>query len=313
MTMTTDPPLDLTFPAADGLPLRGRYWARGAGEPRGLLVVAHGFGEHGGCYDEAARRLNAGAGVDVFAPDFRGHGRSPGRRGVVRHYDELVTDLAAALDYAGRRVPGKPRFLLGHSNGGQVALRVALDPEAGPTLAGLVLSNPVFRLALRVPPRLIRVGRFLQRYAPGVTLKARVRPGSLTHDPLKALERRADALGHGRINAPFFFGMVEGGRHVADHIHEVRTPTLLLVGGADPVVDPATTRDAFDRLGSPDKTLKDYPDMLHEPLNELDRDLVYRDLIGWLDHRLPPDPGGAATAVGSGEVGSTAGHANEAG
>ncbi len=65
---------------ADGLPLHARLWS--GEEPRGTLVIAHGLGEHGGCYDHVAEVLTAEAGlVDVLAFDFRGHGASPGAGG----------------------------------------------------------------------------------------------------------------------------------------------------------------------------------------------------------------------------------------
>src|SRR5438876_11543117 len=59
-------------------------------DPRGMVVVAHGFGEHGACYDHVARAVGTAAGVDFVAADFRGHGRSPGRRGVVRSEERRV-------------------------------------------------------------------------------------------------------------------------------------------------------------------------------------------------------------------------------
>ena len=48
----------------------------------------------------------------------------------------------------------------------------------------------------------------------------------------------------------------------------------MLVGGQDPVADPAAARELYDRLGSDDKTLLLYPRMLHEPLNETGREQV---------------------------------------
>src|SRR5262245_38627236 len=36
---------DIEVRAADGLMLRGRWWRRA--EPRGVVVITHGFGEHG--------------------------------------------------------------------------------------------------------------------------------------------------------------------------------------------------------------------------------------------------------------------------
>ena len=46
------------------------------------------------------------ADFDVIAVDFRGHGRSPGRRGVVRTYDELTEDLLNVLEWASNQVRG---------------------------------------------------------------------------------------------------------------------------------------------------------------------------------------------------------------
>jgi alpha-beta hydrolase superfamily lysophospholipase len=255
------------------------------------VVVAHGFGEHGGGYAQVARAVGPSAGVDLVALDFRGHGRSPGRRGVVRRYDELTGDLLAAFDWAGREWPGLPRFVLGHSTGGLVALRAALDPRAGPRIAGLIVSNPSLRLAVRVPGYKLRLGRFLLRHAPWVTLGVRLESDKLTRDPVMRRERDSDPLCHGRISAPLFFGMVEGGHQLADRAGEVRNPVLMILGGSDLVIDPAASRAFFDRMGSLDKTLLLFPGMLHEPFNELGREQVFADVTAWLDQHLPPEAG----------------------
>jgi alpha-beta hydrolase superfamily lysophospholipase len=281
---------DLVIRSADGLPLRARYWE--ARDPRAVVVVAHGFGEHGGCYEHVARALVPAAGVDVLAPDLRGHGRSPGRRGVVGRYDELTADLAAALDRAGRERPGLPRLVLGHSNGGQLALRAALDPAAGPAVGGLILSNPSLRLAVRVPAWKLSLARFLLRHAPRVTLAARIRPEELTRDPAMQRRRRGDRLVHDRISAPLYFGMVEGGPAVASRAGAIRQPVLMVLGGSDPVIDPDASRDLFDRLASEDKTLLLFPVMRHEPLNELGRDKVLADIASWIDRRFGPGASG---------------------
>jgi alpha-beta hydrolase superfamily lysophospholipase len=67
---------------------------------------------------------------------------------------------------------------------------------------------------------------------------------------------------------------------------ELRTPTLMIVGGQDRVVDPAAAREFFDRIGTEDRLLLLYPKMLHEPLNELGREQVLGDLIRWIEPRL---------------------------
>jgi alpha-beta hydrolase superfamily lysophospholipase len=283
-TATTEP-LDVTVPAADGLALRAWYWPRP--RPRGVLVLSHGLGEHAGCYRHVAEALGEALEFDVLAFDYRGHGRSPGRRGVVRRYDELTADLRAALAWAARERPGLPRFVLGHSNGGQVALRAALEGEP---IAGLILSNPSLQLAVRVPAWKRLVGEVLLRVAPGVTLAATLPDALMTNDPENLASRRDDPLRHSRISAPLFFGMVAGGPLLSARAGEIGVPVLLLLGGADPVIDAAASRAAFERLGSPDKTLRVYPEMLHEPLNDLDRGRVLDDIAAWISARVAPPP-----------------------
>jgi alpha-beta hydrolase superfamily lysophospholipase len=285
MLVTETQARDVSILTTDGLTLLGRHWSRPT--PRAVVVVSHGFGEHGGAYDHVAAAIGPAVGVDFLAPDFRGHGRSPGRRGVVRSFNELVSDLDAALDWCGRALPGIPRFVLGHSNGGQVALRAVLNPAVRDKIAGLILSNPSIRLATYVPRYKILLGRFLLKVAPSLTLPASLASEAMTSDPAMQALHRDDLLRHGRMSPPFYFGMVEGGKMIADRASEITTPVFLLIGGSDPVVDPTETRLVFDRLGSTDKTLMLYPRMLHEPLNDLGRERVFEDVEAWLRARLP--------------------------
>lgn len=282
MLTTPSPPSDVSIPTPDGLVLRGRHWARP--NPRGVVIVAHGFGEHGGCYRHVAEALGPALEVDFVAPDLRGHGRSPGRRGVVGRYEELTSDLRAVLAWAESERPGLPRFVLGHSNGGQVALRLALEDGDGP--AGLILSNPSLHIVVPVPRYKLRIGRFLLRVAPGVTLAGKVADDWMTRDPEMRREHQLDTLRHSRISAPLFFGMVDGGPLIEGRAGEIRVPVLMLLGGSDPVIDANASRRIFARLGSLEKTLIVYPEMLHEPLNELGRERVFADVASWLEERL---------------------------
>jgi alpha-beta hydrolase superfamily lysophospholipase len=277
---------EVVLRSTDGTPLHARLWP--GTEPRGVLVIAHGVGEHGGCYAEPAEALAATPGlVDVLAPDFRGHGRSPGARGVVGRYANLVDDLRAAVAWAAARRPGGPVFVLGHSNGGQVALHLALETPR-PPIAGLILSNPALEIAVEAPAYKLWIGRLLRVVAPGMTLEGDLPGEFLSRDPDFEHRRRADALRHSRLSPPLFFGMVEGGPRVAARAGELRVPTLVILGGADRVVNPAATRAFFERLGSADKTLREDPEGVHEPFSDLGRDRLLADLAGWLRRHLDP-------------------------
>jgi alpha-beta hydrolase superfamily lysophospholipase len=177
-----------------------------------------------------------------------------------------------------------PRFVLGHSNGGLVALRVLLQHEA--ELAGLILSNPALRPKTPVPWIKRLAGAIIRRWAPWVTLDTGLGSEAMTRDPEMLAERKADPLRHTRICAAIFYEMLEGGRAVARRGGELTTPTLLILSGADPVIDATPSRALFDCLASTQKTLRIYPGMLHEPFNDLGREQVLADLADWLSERL---------------------------
>ena len=128
------------------------------GDPRALVALAHGLGEHSGRYDELVGRLVA-RGLAVYALDHRGHGRSEGRRSLVERFDGLIADFSARAEAARAAWPGRDLLLLGHSMGGAVALATAL---AHPGLArALVLSAPAIGADPDVPRLRLLTARLL--------------------------------------------------------------------------------------------------------------------------------------------------------
>ncbi len=279
-------PGEVEFPSLDGTLLRGRYWSRP--RPRGVLVISHGLGEHGGSYRRTADFLTRVLEIDVLAFDYRGSGRSGGKRGYIRSYEQFSDDLEAASRLASADRPGLPKFLLGHSNGGVVVLRTLLDRDLG--LAGVIVSNPSLRLLARVPIWKRLAAEFLRRFAPTITLTTGLTNDQLTRDPEIVAEIEADALRHDRISPPLYFGMLAAGPVIFSRAPEFGIPILMILGGADPIVDPEGCRLFFDSLGVADKTLQVYPSMRHEPLNEIGREGVLADLAAWLGPRLIPTP-----------------------
>src|SRR3954453_15282879 len=81
-------------------------------EPRRIVVLAHGYGEHLGRYDHVAEVL-VGRGALAAGPDHVGHGRSGGERVIVTDFDLVVDDLHTARTTSScrsaRRAPASRR------------------------------------------------------------------------------------------------------------------------------------------------------------------------------------------------------------
>jgi len=272
-----------TLRTADGLALHLRHWPADAGA-RGQVLLVHGLGEHVGRYDHVAAALQA-RGWAVSGFDQRGHGRSEGARGVIARPDALLADLAAVIDTVRARHAG-PLVLLGHSMGGAVAARFVAEALAPRPAAwsrpvdGLVLSSPALAARLSGFQRLqLAIG---ERFLPGLAQRNGIDPRGLSHDEAMVAAYTADPLVHDRISARLARFILDAGEQVRAAAPRWALPTLLMWGGADPVVDPAGSR-AF-AAAAPAGVLSafEFDSMRHEIFNETEREGVLMRLKQWL-------------------------------
>ena len=282
--MTADFPMLAVTADVGRVRLAARLWPSPA--PRALLVISHGHGEHGGCYAELARELVPALGIDVLAFDYRGHGLSAGPRGVIGRYADLLDDLAAWLAWAGVERPGLPVFVLGHSNGGLTAIRLLETRTLPSPLAGLVLSNPSLALIADAPLWKRAVGRILLRVAPWVTFETGIGGDQLTTAAESMAVIANDPLRHHQISPPTYFGMTANGPRAIAEADRLATPTLLILGGGDPITAPAAGRRFFERVAAGDKELLVFEAMRHEPLQEVDRAAVIAAIVRWIGARI---------------------------
>ncbi len=73
-------------------------------------------------------------------------------------------------------------------------------------------------------------------------------------------------------------------RRVNEDMATIDLPLLVLHGGADPFNRPAGALALFDAVATPDKRLRIYPGVRHEPHNDLGHEQVAADVKEWLAH-----------------------------
>lgn len=94
------------------------------GRPQRLVMLVHGYAEHGGRYAHAGKALAAG-GALVCAPDHIGHGESDGERALIVDFEHVVDDLHGIVGEVSVDYRGLPVVIAGHSMGGLLAGRYA--------------------------------------------------------------------------------------------------------------------------------------------------------------------------------------------
>ncbi len=269
--------VDVRWQSADGLQLVGRSWEP-AGEPRAVVCLVHGLGEHCGRYQHVAAALTE-AGFAVLACDQRGHGRSAGKRGVIPSYDALMDDIGLLLEQASQRYPVKLRFLYGHSLGGNEVINYALRRK--PALAGVVATSPGLRTAFKPPAAQLAVGRLMNKVWPSFTMPNGLELAAISRDPAVVEAYQQDPLVHDRLSARLGMELLETGEWAIAHAGEFPVPLLLMHGTADRL----TSYEASQEFASkaPDYTLKLWDGLYHETHNEPEKDVVLGTVISWIN------------------------------
>lgn len=256
------------------------YWQGWApeGDVKGVLVLSHGYAEHGGRYAHVAERL-AADGFATYAPDHRGHGRSEGPRANVNRMAEVVTDLDAMIDVATGEHPGVPLFLYGHSMGGLIALRYAIAHQS--KLSGLLLSGPA--VVTSVGSKFERsAAKLLSRITPNLR-PTPLDSSLICRDPEVVRKYDTDPLVYrGKIPVRTGAESLITADAVITDLAKLRLPLLIVQGTEDKLVSPTGAQLVAGSASSEDITLKLYEGLYHEVHNEPEHEAVLDDIAAWL-------------------------------
>jgi alpha-beta hydrolase superfamily lysophospholipase len=262
---------------------------------RASLILTHGISEHSDCYARTAEAL-VPMGWNIMAWDLRGHGRSSGKRGYVASFDDYSADLAHFIEFLTTTGRQKLSYaLLGHSMGGLITLRYALDAGKNLKASAIALSSPLLGINVAVPPLKEMAAKFLRRFLPTATLFNEIRYEDLSRDKEVLKNYPTDSLRHEKVSPGIYFGILETTENVLSRASQLRAPLLLQAAGVDKVVSTEAAKRFFANAGSIEKKIIVYDESYHEIFNDLDRALVFEDLNRFLIQVFPHSQGGSST------------------
>ena len=76
-------------------------------QPSRIVLIVHGYAEHGGRYAHVAAALTSRGSV-VYADDHLGHGRSDGERALITDFEHVEDDLHVLAGNRPGRASGTP-------------------------------------------------------------------------------------------------------------------------------------------------------------------------------------------------------------
>mmetsp|Transcript_19946 Transcript_19946/g.29546 ORF Transcript_19946/g.29546 Transcript_19946/m.29546 type:complete len:393 (-) Transcript_19946:193-1371(-) len=290
-----------------------RYWVNSRGmallstilrpkgqAPKGLIVFAHGYGDHFSFVKRHYFARFVREGFAVAGLEIEGHGRSDGSsilfsdwNLVVRDVVDHIKDVKANKNFA----PNLKVFLVGESMGGAVSFCAY---EKIPTIiSGVMFVAPMCKIKKdMLPPQWVI--EFLRRLigAPGTDSTLGYLPVSPSRD-LKDVTHRCKEKHELAMACPLLFErsprlttareLLEATSYISDNLRNFDAPFLVQHGKADRVTDPKLSQALYDEAMSTDKTIKLYDDMWHtlttgEP--DESQELVFQDQLAWVMGRL---------------------------
>lgn len=280
----------LRIPTGRGAPLAASRWAPST-TPRGVIVVAHGMGEHRRRYRAPFTTL-VDAGYVVYAADHRGHGETAEDKSQLGDYGPagfpgVVEDLTRVIAFARKENPGLQVILFGHSMGSMISQALVIDhPDAmdALVLCGSCAVDVVGALAMTRDV----LGTINTSFEP-----ARTPFDWLSRDSAQVDKYLADPLCAFGLTPESFGSLFSQGPRLADPAQIKRIPAQLPIyimsGEKDPLAgDFGALTPLIDRYRAAGLSVdaKIYPGARHEILNETNRSEVVEDLLAWSDRAI---------------------------
>ncbi|MCH9668465.1 MAG: lysophospholipase [Actinomycetia bacterium] len=252
-------------------------------QPRGAVILAHGYGEHARRYDHVAARFGA-AGLITYALDHRGHGRSGGKRVYLREISEYTGDFHTLVGIVAADQPNLPRIVLGHSMGGAIVFAYGVDHPDDYT--AMVLSGPAVAAQGSVSPIVVLLAKVMGRLVPGLPMED-IPADAVSRDPAVVAAYESDPLvHHGKLPAGVGRALIEVGETMPQRAGAITAPLLVVHGEEDSLIPVRGSRTLVECVGSPDVHLKVYPALYHEVFNEPEQAVVLDDVTAWIEAKL---------------------------
>jgi acylglycerol lipase len=271
------------FAGVGGLKIFTRAW-KPESAPRAVVVVVHGFNSHSGQYLWVGEQF-AAHGFAVYALDLRGRGRSEGERYYVERIEDYTADVATLVHTAKCENPGLPVFVLGHSAGGVVSCVFALEHQS--EIDGLICES--FAYELPVPDLVLAFLKGISYITPHTHVFS-LNNKDFSRDAAVVESMNDDVLIKGE-SQPAQTGkvMINASERLTKEFPKITLPVFIMHGTEDKATKPSGSRHFYEQTGSQDKTLKLYEGHFHDLLNDVDKEIVMRDILSWIDERIPAE------------------------
>ncbi|BAB07007.1 alpha/beta hydrolase [Halalkalibacterium halodurans] len=258
-------------------------WKWEVAEPRGVVVVIHGAGEHHGRYQWLAKKFNS-IGLSVVMGDLPGQGRTRGKRGHIQSFQQYIDVVLEWVEAA--KLEHVPIFLFGHSMGGLVAVRTMIEGGTLPVRA-VILSSPCFDLYQSPGKGKELASKMLHRVTPTFSHHSGIRSDLVTRNEEIREAYLKDELRVTKVSTKWYYELSKAMRDTRRYPEKFpNVPLLVMQAGEDYITDRKAAWEWFNSVQVTEKAYKEWNGLYHEIFNEPEREAVFQYTCFFIEQQL---------------------------
>lgn len=253
------------------------------GDAKAVIVIVHGFMEHQGRYTWLIDMWRS-EGYHVIMGDLPGHGLTTrARRGHINSFEEYIQAVKewvlSTYEYS------LPIFILGHSLGGLITIRLLQESELN--IAGAILTSPCLGL-VQYPPKAVQAASALLNIAyPTYKTPTKISIDMLTRNEDIHVSNTNETLFMTKISVRYYHELLNGVKEAFDNIPDLEDiPIMVMQAGEDHLVNKTNVREWFNYISCSEKYYKEWPGLYHELFCEPEREDVFFYAKGFVENRL---------------------------
>lgn len=242
------------------------------GEAKAVIVMVHGAMEHHRRYGWLIEMWRT-SGFHIIMGDLPGQGMTTrSSRGHIDSFDEYIYEVKDWIQTAYRY--DLPVFLLGHSMGGLISIRLLQEERMN--VAGVILSSPCLGL-VKTP------AKFLEFLSHGLNIvfpTFRMNSGLTVEMATRNLDVREadvnDTLYITKVSIRWYRELSMAIKLAFQNMDKIQdVPMLVMQGGDDKIVNKINVKNWFNHAPLSEKRFKEWQKCYHEIFNEPEREEIF--------------------------------------
>ena len=250
--------------------------------PKASVLMLHGYAEHIMRYQHLIHKFTENK-FRIMGFDFRGHGKSGGKRAYINSFDEYVEDLHQIVQQFFKE--GESNFIYAHSMGGCVLVRY-LEKYDNSLFTGVITTGAAMKPDDSIPKILIKLSTLVAKILPSLPTI------SLDSSAVSRISEEVYKYDHDPLNyrggtkARFGDEFLKAMKKGKEELHKITVPFFINHGTADRLINPESAQWIYDGISSSDKTLRFWEGLYHELINEPEREEVMGEIVKWMNDRI---------------------------